>query len=132
MIGGVGQDGGLARAAIEAALARQGQAAGRVEARVALAFEAPVAGASPGAAPSSPVEATAAPTAGARAGQAVSAIDAAAGDVERLPLDLAAGGIQDFSELAARLKQSELTFKFALEVRNKLIDAYRETMRMSV
>ena len=45
---------------------------------------------------------------------------------------MATGGIQDFHELAAHLKQSELTFKFALEVRNKLIDAYRETMRMSV
>ena len=48
------------------------------------------------------------------------------------PAEMAAGGVQDFAELAARLKQSELTFKFALEVRNKLIDAYRETMRMSV
>ena len=125
MIGGVGQDGGLARAAIEAALARQGPAAGRVEARVAQAFEAPGAAGAPAATP-------AAPAAGERAGEAVSAVNAAATDVERLPLDLAAGGIQDFSELAARLKQSELTFKFALEVRNKLIDAYRETMRMSV
>lgn len=128
MIGGVGQDGGLARAAIEAALARQGQAAGRIEARVAQAFEAPA----PAAAPGTPPPTSGAPTAAERAGQAVSAVDAAAGDVERLPLDLAAGGIQDFSELAVRLKQSELTFKFALEVRNKLIDAYRETMRMSV
>ncbi len=34
--------------------------------------------------------------------------------------------------MTTQLKQAELTFKFALEVRNKLIDAYRETMRMTL
>ena len=34
--------------------------------------------------------------------------------------------------VAGQLKQAEIMFKFSLEVRNKLIDAYRETMRMSV
>jgi flagellar hook-basal body complex protein FliE len=34
--------------------------------------------------------------------------------------------------VAARLKESELSLRFSLEVRNKLIDAYREIMRMSV
>jgi len=45
---------------------------------------------------------------------------------------LLGGGATDFHQVAAQIKRSELTFKFALEVRNKLIDAYRETMRMSV
>ncbi len=49
-----------------------------------------------------------------------------------LPRDLAAGRVRDFHEVATQLKQAELTFKFALEVRNKLIDAYRETMRMTL
>ena len=42
------------------------------------------------------------------------------------------GKIGDFHEVALRLKESELSFRFAMEVRNKFIDAYREVMRMSV
>ena len=41
-------------------------------------------------------------------------------------------GKLDLHEVAAQLKESEITFQFALTVRNKLIDAYREVMRMSV
>ena len=49
-----------------------------------------------------------------------------------MPEEVVTGRVDEFHELAARLKQADLTFKFALEVRNKLIDAYREVMRMSV
>lgn len=123
MIPAIGQDGSLARTAIEAALAAQQKSAQRIEVQVAGAFQAP---AHPGAEP--------APAAGLleKLGQGVDEVKRSMAQVERLPLEMATGGIQDFSELAAHLKQSELTFKFALEVRNKLIDAYRETMRMSV
>ncbi|MEM8709420.1 MAG: flagellar hook-basal body complex protein FliE [Planctomycetota bacterium] len=41
-------------------------------------------------------------------------------------------GELDLHEVAAQLKESEITFQFALQVRNKLMDAYREVMRMSV
>ncbi|QDV04996.1 flagellar hook-basal body protein FliE [Planctomycetes bacterium Poly30] len=41
-------------------------------------------------------------------------------------------GRLDLHEVAAQLKESEMTFQFALQVRNKLMDAYREVMRMSV
>ena len=34
--------------------------------------------------------------------------------------------------LAIQLKRADLSFRFALEIRNKLIDAYREVMRMNV
>ena len=46
-------------------------------------------------------------------------------------VDVLAGRL-DLHEVAAQLKESEITFQFALTVRNKLIDAYREVMRMSV
>jgi flagellar hook-basal body complex protein FliE len=62
----------------------------------------------------------------------VRSADAQVSAVDALPSELVAGRVSDFHEIAAQIKQSELTFKFALEVRNKLIDAYRETMRMSV
>ncbi len=51
---------------------------------------------------------------------------------EALPSDLLTGKVDDFHEVAVQLKQADLTFKFAMEIRNKLIDAYREVMRMQV
>ena len=51
---------------------------------------------------------------------------------DELPMAMVTGEISDFHQVAAQIKNAELTFRFALEVRNKLIDAYRETMRMSV
>ena len=41
-------------------------------------------------------------------------------------------GELDFHEVTAQLKESELSFEFAMQVRNKLIEAYREVMRMNV
>jgi flagellar hook-basal body complex protein FliE len=51
---------------------------------------------------------------------------------DSLPFELLTGKVSDFHEVAGQLKQAELAFKFSMEVRNKLIDAYRETMRLSV
>jgi flagellar hook-basal body complex protein FliE len=63
---------------------------------------------------------------------AVRGLDSEVRRAERLPEDLAAGRITDFHEIATTLKRADLTLKFALEVRNKLVDAYREIMRMQV
>ncbi len=125
MINGIGQGDGLARAAIEAALRAQADAAKTVDAKVAQSLGTSGVFGAP-AAEGSSTDFAAKLVDGLREAQG------AVKDVERLPLETASGSIRDFAELAARLKQSELTFKFALEVRNKLIDAYRETMRMSV
>ena len=51
---------------------------------------------------------------------------------ESIPVDLLAGKIDDFHEIAVQLKNAEVSFRFAMEIRNKLVDAYREIMRMSV
>jgi flagellar hook-basal body complex protein FliE len=59
-------------------------------------------------------------------------VDASVRDSDRLVDEFVSGKIDDFHEVALRLKQSELSFRFAMEVRNKLVDAYREVMRMSV
>ena len=53
-------------------------------------------------------------------------------EAEGLPKDLMAGKVTDFHEVAIQLKQADLSFRFAMEIRNKLIDAYREVMRMHV
>jgi flagellar hook-basal body complex protein FliE len=124
MIQGVGQGGGgLAKAAIEAALKAQANSARAVEERIGSAFDT---------APGGAVAPTDKSNFTDQLLEGLKAVDAGVKDVDRLPMDVATGKIDDFAELAGRLKQSELTFKFALEVRNKLIDAYRETMRMGV
>lgn len=122
-IQGVGQGGGgLAKAAIEAALKAQANSAKAIEQRIDGAF-APAGGVQ---------EAAAKPDFAETLLNGIKTVDERVRDVDTLPLEVASGKINDFAELAGRLKQSEMTFKFALEVRNKLIDAYRETMRMTV
>ena len=59
-------------------------------------------------------------------------IDAEIKRVDELPKNLLAGEIDDFHEVAVQIKKAEFTFRFAMEIRNKLIDAYREVMRMNV
>lgn len=63
--------------------------------------------------------------------QGIEEVDGAVKSAERVHLDVVQGKL-DFHEVAAQLKQSELTFDFAMQIRNKLIDSYREVMRMSV
>ena len=59
-------------------------------------------------------------------------VDAQVKDSEALPQDLVSGEVGGVTEVATRLKTAELTFRFSMEIRNKLIDAYREVMRMQV
>jgi flagellar hook-basal body complex protein FliE len=59
-------------------------------------------------------------------------VDSKVHEADALPLDLLTGKVNDFHEIAVQLKSTELSFKFALEIRNKLVDAYREVMRMTV
>lgn len=51
---------------------------------------------------------------------------------EELPEALVRGEVTDFHEVATQVRRADLSFKFALEVRNKLVEAYREVMRMNV
>lgn len=122
MVDGIGGS-SLARAALEAALRSQTQARQRVDSRVSEDFASAqqVLG-----------DVAKAPSFDRALADGVSDVNAAISKVDQLPSDLVAGKVKDFHELAVAIKQSELTFRFAMEVRNKLIDAYRETMRMSV
>ena len=61
----------------------------------------------------------------------VQELDNAVKAADQLPVQVVKGEL-DFHEVAAQLKESELSFEFTMQVRNKLIDAYREVMRMSV
>lgn len=122
MVDGIGSS-SLARAAIEAALRSQSESAKRIDTDVAKSFA--VGGLDAGSS--------------AKVGsfdqnlsQGLREVNASVNRVDDLPADMIAGKITDFHELAVQIKQAEISFKFAMEVRNKLLDAYRETMRMSV
>ena len=45
--------------------------------------------------------------------------------------EFAVGKRQDLHEIMIASEKANLSFKFLLEIRNKLLDAYREVMRMS-
>jgi len=117
MVDGIGKgSAGLARQAIEAALKRQADALQR--------FEAQVDGTPAGETQSKPNFADALQG-------GVREVDQSVKGVDQLPLKVVRGEM-DLHEATARIKESQLAFDFALEVRNKFIDAYREVMRMSV
>lgn len=118
---------GLARAAIEAALARQSAAKQRIE--HAISPELSGAGALGGGASTNGIQAG---EFSKKLSEGIRAIDAEVKRADSIADDLISGRVSDLSEVAAQLKQSDLSLRFALEVRNKFIDAYREVMRMSV
>jgi len=62
---------------------------------------------------------------------ALNTVETEVSKVNEVHIDAVEGRL-DLHEIAAQLKESEITFQFALTVRNKLMDAYREVMRMSV
>jgi flagellar hook-basal body complex protein FliE len=123
VVDGIGNSGGLAKAAIEAALKRMNSIAGPAGNLGNVAGKADVAGLD---APAGKADFSKSLLEGVRE------VDQSLRAADELPRKILEGGLGDFHEVAATLKQSELSFKFALEVRNKLIDAYREVMRMSV
>lgn len=118
MVERIGQS-SLAKAAIEAALKRQAEAAQRLNLR-----SAELAGADAQQASSSSFSSSLM--------QGLRGVDEDVKRSDQLAQQVVEGTITDFAEAAAQLKQTDLAFKFALEVRNKFVDAYREVMRMSV
>jgi len=115
MVERIGKDSALAREALAAALRRAPE-------RVS----APEAGRAEGAAPAQAPEFARALAGG------IERVDERVRSADELPADLITGKVSDFHEIAVQLKSAELSFRFAMEIRNKLVDAYREIMRMSV
>lgn len=112
--------GGLASAAIEAALRRQSEAAARIGHTLPTAAQ-----------PDSAVPANTQPFAN-QLSRGLQELDGAVKQGESVHLEILSGQMTNLHEVAARIKQSDLTFKFALATRNKLVEAYREIMRMGV
>jgi flagellar hook-basal body complex protein FliE len=130
MVERIGQGGNLARDAIEAALKRQAEVASKMRQVAGAAGNlAPTAGGQAGVDPSGANKVSSFSTA---LGDGLASLNSQVQDVDHLPMGLLSGKVTNFHEVAARLKESELSMRFSLEVRNKFIDVYREIMRMSV
>lgn len=64
--------------------------------------------------------------------QAVSSLQQLGGQADASSLALAKGDPIDIHEVMLANEQASLGFSMALQVRNKLVDAYQEVMKMSV
>ena len=64
--------------------------------------------------------------------ESLKSLDAKVKGIDKMPEDLVSGKIESIHEVAIQLKQAQFSFRFAMEIRNKLLDAYREVMRMNV
>src|ERR687883_697972 len=64
--------------------------------------------------------------------QAVGALDQLGSQADASSLALAKGEPIDIHEVMLNTEQASLGFSMAVQVRNKLVDAYAEVMRMSV
>ena len=53
-------------------------------------------------------------------------------EADKAVLDLAAGRKDNLHQVVAAINEADLSFRLMMEVRNKLLEAYREIMRMQV
>jgi len=119
MVNGVGNGGSFARDAIKAAMDRQAEAQRRLsDVKTRLQQDAP--------------EALDKQNFGASLADGLRAVDEQVKLEDGLVEGVVTGQVTNFHEIAAQVKQADLSFRFALAVRNKFIDAYRDVMRMSV
>lgn len=112
MVQGIGFGGGIGRQAIEAALKRMSE-------KVETDVSGPNASSTDASGFAEQVK------------ENLADLDASLVRSEQIHVEAVQGTV-DLHEVSAQLKQSELSFQFAMQVRNKFIDAYREVMRMSV
>jgi len=130
MVNRIGQGGSLAREAILAALKSQAKAADNVRQAASEIGAADPDVALPG---TQPTGAGAQVTSFDEQLQAgLTSVNAEMGRAEALAADLVTGKVSDFTAVAVQMKKAELSFRYTMEIRNKLIDAYREVMRMNV
>jgi flagellar hook-basal body complex protein FliE len=65
-------------------------------------------------------------------GDAVGTLHQLQTDADAKAQALASGGNVDLHDVMVAQEQSSLAFQFALQVRNKVVEAYQDVMRMSV
>lgn len=122
----------LGREAILAALKDQSSAARDIRSDAAKMFEAAMDTGASGSARSVEGTKSATPASSMIDGLMSVNQDVQAASSDALAKDLINGDINSIHEVAMRINRAKISFDFAMEVRNKLIEAYRETMRMGV
>jgi len=124
MVDGVGKGGSLAREALMAAMKSQAERADDV--RRAAQSVGSIGGSDRGIAQTQGngfVE---------KLDEQIQELNAQVKGINELPADLLTGKVENFHEITVKIKEAEFGFRFAMEIRNKLLDAYREVMRMNV
>ena len=65
-------------------------------------------------------------------GRALSGVNALQLDAEAAVASLASGQLVDTAKTLVTVEKASIAFQFAMQVRNKLLEAYQEVMRMQV
>ncbi|MPM27080.1 Flagellar hook-basal body complex protein FliE [bioreactor metagenome] len=63
---------------------------------------------------------------------AIADVNTLQNNAEKASLDLAAGKIQDVSQAVIAAEKASIALQLTMQVRNKVVDAYQEVMRMQV
>ena len=53
-------------------------------------------------------------------------------DADKAGMDLASGKQENIHEIMLKASHAELSFNFMVQIRNKVLEAYQEVMRMPV
>lgn len=64
--------------------------------------------------------------------EAIADVNTLQNSAEKASLDLAAGKIQDVSQAVIAAEKASIALQLTMQVRNKVVDAYQEVMRMQV
>jgi flagellar hook-basal body complex protein FliE len=69
---------------------------------------------------------------GGQFGQMLQALGSASGEADRAMADLAVGGERDLHDVVLSVEMESLAFDLAVQIRNRLLEAYSEIFRMQV
>lgn len=64
--------------------------------------------------------------------EAIADVNTLQNKAEKASLDLAAGKLQDVSQAVIAAEKAAIAMQLTMQVRNKVVDAYQEVMRMQV
>lgn len=64
--------------------------------------------------------------------EALSDVNKLQKNAEKASVDLAAGKLQDISQVTIATEKASIALQLTMQVRNKVVDAYQEIMRMQV
>lgn len=64
--------------------------------------------------------------------QQISKVDEMQKDADASAMDLLTGKNQDITSVVSSVAKADMSFKLLIGVRNKLIDAYKQTMTMNI